>query len=96
MALTATATQQSRLKIIQSLVMEDPFVLSVSPHKKNVFYAVREQTTMGALVSDMSDCVLALKDSMPRIIIMMIVDECICNLSLTLAKTSLILLEHLT
>ena len=41
MALTATASITSRSKIISSLSMREPHVISVSPHKKNIVYFSR-------------------------------------------------------
>ena len=40
MALMATATHLSCAKIIRSLRMNDPFLVYVSPHKKNIIYRI--------------------------------------------------------
>jgi len=42
-ALTATATVSTQNKVIATLGMVDPFVLSVSPHKPNITYWVTEK-----------------------------------------------------
>lgn len=42
-ALTATATVSTRNKVIATLGMVDPFVLSISPHKPNITYWVTEK-----------------------------------------------------
>ena len=46
MALTATATLATRKSIFKRLSMKHPEIISVSPHKSNIMYEVREKTTM--------------------------------------------------
>lgn len=69
MALTATASVSTRAKIIASLGMEAPEVVSVSPHKKNIMYVVQEKTSMEDIVLTTSEAVHALGVAMPRLII---------------------------
>ena len=47
MALTATATKSTRLFIIKSLCMQSPEIVSVSPDKENVIYAVLDKPKEG-------------------------------------------------
>ena len=54
MALTATATQQTKSKIINKLCMEHPFVMSVSPHKKTIAYFVGNKTSVEEFVNDLA------------------------------------------
>ncbi len=42
MALTATATRETREKIFDILNMRDPFELVESPYKENITFAVQE------------------------------------------------------
>ena len=67
MALTATAS--SRDKIFQSLCMVEPVKISVSPHKKNIVYAVRPKPDIEEFVHTIVDCLRTLRDNMPRTII---------------------------
>jgi len=46
MALTATATSQTRQKVCKSLSMEGCFVFSKSPNKRNIYYSVVEGPKM--------------------------------------------------
>ena len=43
MALTATASKSSKMKIVSSLKMINPHVISISPHKKNIVYIVKNK-----------------------------------------------------
>ena len=52
MALTATATKSSRMKILQSLCMVRATTISLSPHKKNIVYAVYPKSMLGTEFSD--------------------------------------------
>ena len=69
MALTATATHMSRIRIIHSLRMNDPFLIYVSPHKKNIVYTVRPKPVLEDFISALSCTLQNLRTSMPRTII---------------------------
>ena len=70
MALTATATIKSRQAIVTSLGMDSPFVISVSPHKKNVLYVVRETPELlDDFVFSIVERLVALRTFFPRTII---------------------------
>ena len=60
MALTATASTSTRQEVIEILVMNNPSVYAVSPHKSNVTYWVAERDftkdCMGCMCCDV--CVL--------------------------------------
>ena len=69
-ALTATATTLTRLKIMQSLEMKKPCLLRESPNRQNISYAVKVVTpdpakTFHAMLKDLKE----LKDNYPRTII---------------------------
>ena len=69
MALTATASSRTRDCIIHTLCMESPKVLSVSPHKKNILYTVKDKTTMEEVVGSLSMQLKAPRTKFPRLII---------------------------
>ena len=69
MALTATATKSSRAKILHSLRMVRPTMISLSPHKKNIVYTVCPKPELGEFVSSLVDCIKCFRTSMPRTII---------------------------
>lgn len=69
MALIATASVFTRSKIIASLGMESPQLISVSPHKKNIFYVVCEKTDMVDIVQTVSRGLHELGTAMTRLII---------------------------
>ena len=46
MALTATATANTRRKIIRSLSMEKCYIVSRNPQKANIMYVVKPKTTL--------------------------------------------------
>ena len=58
LALTATVTRTMRTSIIQSLNMRGCEVVSLSPNRPNIFYAVRQRTTVE---SDFEEVILDLK-----------------------------------
>jgi len=66
MALTATATQD---RIISKLCMEQPFIVSEPPHKKNVVYFVEKKASVEEFVQGLADLLHILKDSMPKTLI---------------------------
>lgn len=69
MALTATASRYTRSDIIATLCMENPTIITASPHKKNILYMVRQKSTMEELVTIVSAIVNDLRTATPRIII---------------------------
>lgn len=69
MALTATATRTTRERIIAKLCMEHPFILSLSPHKKNVAYFVKKKSTIEDFVQVLAKSLAVLRTSMPKTII---------------------------
>ena len=69
MALTATATSNTRANIVHTLCMEDSYVLSVSPHKKNVVYVVKRKGEMEEVVQILARGLQNLRTEMPRIIV---------------------------
>ena len=69
MALTATANQVSRTKTIESLRMETPKLIYKSPHKKNIFYCVRQKPAIEEVVYTLSRALEELKSPMLRTII---------------------------
>ena len=69
MALTATATHSSRMKIIDSLRMQNPSLIYKSPHKKNVFYTVRPKPEVEDVVSFLACTLGELRATTPRTII---------------------------
>ena len=48
MALTATATDTTRTAIIRALDMQEPKIISVSPVKHNIVYAVAQKSEISA------------------------------------------------
>ena len=46
MALTATATRSTRRRIIQSLCMENCYIVFKNPLKSNIMYEVKPKTTL--------------------------------------------------
>lgn len=69
MALTATASNDTRSDIIATLCMEHPTIISTSPHKKNIKYVVKEKGSMEDFVKMVSGAIDNLRTCMPRIII---------------------------
>ena len=69
MALTATGTNTSRFKVEQSLRMNDPTLIYVSPHKKNIIYTVRPKPALEDLVSSLARTLQNLRTAMPRTVI---------------------------
>ena len=69
MALTATATQQTRSKIITKLCMEHPFIMSISPHKKNIVYIVGNKTSVEEFVNDLASSLRVLRKEMPKTVV---------------------------
>lgn len=70
MALTATASIETRSVIIKTLGMKNPFIYSVSPHKNNIIYCVKEKPS--SLDKTLIPLVLQLKTlrrRMPRVIV---------------------------
>ena len=66
MTLTATATQQTRSKIINKLCMEHPFVMS---HKKNIAYFVGNKTSVEEFMNDLVSSLSVLRKEMPKTIV---------------------------
>ena len=46
MALTATASSDTRSDIVATLCMDQPAIISESPHKKNIMYIIKEKNTL--------------------------------------------------
>ena len=69
MALTATASRSTRSDIVSTLCMQCPTVIVASPHKKNIFYAVRPKTLMDDFVQTVSHALSELRTAMPKMII---------------------------
>ena len=69
MALTATATRSSRIKIMHTLGMDGAQIISVSPHKKNIMYVVKKKPEIEEFVQTLAESLRCLKICMPRIII---------------------------
>ena len=69
MALTATATRQSRQKIMHTLCMDGGDIISVSPQKKNIVYVVKRKPGVEEFVSALAESLSCLRTSMPRMII---------------------------
>ncbi len=46
MALTATATKATRIAVIKSLNMRQPYIVAISPQKDNIIYSVAEKVTI--------------------------------------------------
>ena len=65
MALTATASSDTRSDIVATLCMDHPAIISASPHKKNIMYIVKEKSTLEDLVKVVSEALIALRTSMP-------------------------------
>ena len=69
MALTATATATTRAQIVGTLCMDRPHVLSVSPHKKNIMYVVKKNSSMEEVVENLARGLKNLRTEMPRIFV---------------------------
>ena len=70
MALTATATKQTRDIVVSTLNLENPFILSVSPHKENIVFWVDQKSS--SIEESFNPLVLKLKKehlNMARVII---------------------------
>ena len=61
MALTATASKASRATIIFSLGMKNTCLIAVHPHKKNIFYAVKEKVNMKDLIKPLANALVDLR-----------------------------------
>ena len=95
MALSATATATTRAKIIDTLCMDKPHVLSVSPHKKNIVYVVKKKGSMEEVVEILVRGLQNLRMEMPRIIVFCKrydVHECTISSNIT---SDIYLLNHL-
>jgi len=69
MALTATAMSKTRASIVHILCMEDLYVLSVSPHKKNIVYVVKQKSDIKEVVQILARGLQNLRTEMPHIIV---------------------------
>ena len=69
MALTATATRSTRTKIIRSLDMQKPVIVSVPPVKKNIFFCVSGKSTVSLSLGPLVERLAQQRKSMGRIII---------------------------
>lgn len=69
MALTATAMSKTRANIVHILCMEDLYVLSLSPHKKNIVYVVKQKSDMEEVVQILVRGLQNLRTEMPHIIV---------------------------
>ena len=69
MALTTTATCTQRSSIIKTLGMVDPFILSRSPHKENIYLAVTDFTSIEESFSPLAKELLDKGQSTDRTII---------------------------
>ena len=69
MALTATATRSVREEVNKSLEMQDCVVVSVSPDRPNIFYAVRRRDEMETDFEDMVSLLREKQVKTPRVFV---------------------------
>lgn len=69
MALTATATSQTRKSIVKILGMKNPTIISIPPHKPNIRYWVAEKGSIQESFQPVIDRLLMLRTSMEWMII---------------------------
>ena len=69
MAVTATAKNETRARVIKILGMDNPSVISVSPHKQNVIYWVLPKTSIEDIFGPVVKKLQELRQSLPRMII---------------------------
>ena len=69
MALTATATRQTRTSIFKTLHMTTPKIVYVRPAKNNLYFAVAENSTIEHVFSPIVRLLLSERDCMDRIIV---------------------------
>lgn len=70
MALTATASVSSRTSIVSSLMMRNPHIISISPHKKNIVYFVRPKpSSIEAFIELLSANLRILRTQFPRLLV---------------------------
>ena len=86
MALTATATVKLRKEVASIISMKNEFVLSVSPARANIAYAVRQMNIIQETFSTLVTVVTHEAISMPEIIYCQSKNECA---NLYISKTNL-------
>ena len=69
MALTATATVATRDTVVKILGMNSPTIVSASPDKPNICYAVREKGNIEEVFSPLLNTLCSTRCQMPRVII---------------------------
>ena len=69
MALTATASRQTRQKVVRILGMKSPVVVSISPHRANIVYWVGAKNIMQEAFSPVFERLRTERTLMPRMII---------------------------
>lgn len=69
MALTATATKQTRNNIIKILGMVDPQIICISPHKPNILYWVAEKGGLQETFQPLIDKLQTQRINMERVLI---------------------------
>ena len=69
MALTATASVKTRDRVIKILGMDNPCVISVSPHKANIVYWVFPKTSIEEHFGPVMKQLREVRHSMPRMIV---------------------------
>lgn len=65
MAVTATAKNKTRARVIKILGMDNPSVISVSPHKQNVIYWVLPKTSIEYIFGPVVKKLQELRQSLP-------------------------------
>ena len=69
MALTATATKVTRQEIIKSLHLQDPSIITISPHRENIIYTVSEKKGVSDTFLPLIDCLQKEGRAMGRVIV---------------------------
>ena len=69
MALTATATVATRDSVVKILGMNSPTIVSASPEKPKICYAVREKGNIEEVFSPLLNTLCSTRCQMPRVII---------------------------
>ena len=68
MALTATATADTRMQVISQLCMKDPSNVYVPPAKSNIYYTVQEKPAMALIVQKIADDLLKHENKADRVL----------------------------
>ena len=69
MALTATATNNTRASVSKSLSMQKPTVISVPPMKDNIIYAVAEKSSVNRTFIPLAEGLSEKRTNMGRTLI---------------------------